>query len=90
MSGPGAPLAVVNLAWAVTEADLRALFERFGPIRTARVCTDPVTGRSRGFGFVEFEAGARVDLDAVIAATTGQVFRGRALRVERARPRGAR
>ena len=82
-------LAVLGLAWAVTQAELRALFARFGPVRQALLMTDPVTNRSRGFGFVEFDGAAGVDLDQVIAATTGHALRGRPIRVEHARPKPA-
>ena len=44
---------VSNLAWATTEDELRQLFEAYGHVEQVRIITDPETGRSRGFGFVE-------------------------------------
>jgi RNA recognition motif-containing protein len=44
---------VGNLAESVTRDDLRALFSKIGRVGGALVITDKVTGRSRGFGFVE-------------------------------------
>uniref|UniRef100_A0A7S1JB66 RRM domain-containing protein n=1 Tax=Eutreptiella gymnastica TaxID=73025 RepID=A0A7S1JB66_9EUGL len=46
---------VGNLAWAMTDADLKAEFQKFGPITKCNVLMDRMTGRSRGFGFVSFE-----------------------------------
>jgi RNA recognition motif-containing protein len=80
-------LSIRNLAWAVTEADLEALFGRFGRVHRILICTDPITDRPRGFGYVAFHYAVDVELDDVIAATTGQRLRGRAITVERARPR---
>lgn len=80
-------LRVRELAWRVTEADLRALFEPFGPLHRALICVDPHTGASRGFGFVEFTRQAAVDLDHVIAAMDGRPLHGRPIQVERARDR---
>ncbi|PSH02677.1 MAG: RNA-binding protein [Acidobacteria bacterium] len=57
-------LYVGNLDFAVTNDQLRALFEPFGAVETATVVIDRDTGRSRGFGFVEMadnsEAGAAI------------------------------
>jgi len=44
---------IANLSYSVNDADLNALFQEFGEISSARVITDRVTGKSRGFGFVE-------------------------------------
>ena len=44
---------VANLALETTSADLRAAFAGVGEVKSARVIYDRVTGRSRGFGFVE-------------------------------------
>jgi RNA recognition motif-containing protein len=52
-----------NLAESVTPDDLTALFSRIGRVRGALVITDKLSGRSRGFGFVEM-----VDVDEAIDA----------------------
>src|SRR5438046_1748716 len=47
---------VGNLPFATTNEQLRELFERFGPCDSATVVADRVSGRSRGFGFVEMQS----------------------------------
>ncbi|KAI4136279.1 MAG: hypothetical protein LQ341_005727 [Variospora aurantia] len=47
-------LFVGNLSWNVDEEWLTREFESFGEIKSARIMTDRETGRSRGFGYVEF------------------------------------
>jgi RNA recognition motif-containing protein len=44
---------VGNLAWATTNESLAAAFNPFGEVSSAIVMVDKMTGRSRGFGFVE-------------------------------------
>ena len=46
-------LYVGNLSYSVNDSTLRALFEPFGNIESARVISDRDTGSSKGFGFVE-------------------------------------
>jgi RNA recognition motif-containing protein len=52
-------LFVGNLSWSTTDASLRAFFEQVGTVESARVVMDKMTGRSRGFGFVEMPEGNR-------------------------------
>ena len=47
-------LYVGNLPYNTTEDDLRNLFSQYGSIDSVAVITDRETGRSKGFGFVEF------------------------------------
>ena len=47
-------LFVGGLSWDTDEQGLRAAFEPFGELDEVKVITDRDTGRSRGFGFVEF------------------------------------
>jgi RNA recognition motif-containing protein len=77
-------LYVGNLPFSATDESLRDYFASHGEVISARVITDRETGRSRGFGFVEIDAG---DIDAVIRATDGQDMDGRPLRVNEARER---
>lgn len=42
-----------NLAYAVTDDILRSTFEQFGAVQSAVIVKDKVSGRSKGFGFVE-------------------------------------
>ncbi len=83
----GKKLYVGNLSFTSTEAELRELFEEHGALESVNVITDRETGRSRGFGFVEYE-------DASSAAKAqqaldGRDFGGRSLRVNEAHERGA-
>ena len=48
-------LFVGSLAWATTDDSLSAHFAQCGTVASAKVVTDRESGRSRGFGFVEFE-----------------------------------
>ncbi|MGD8564618.1 MAG: RNA-binding protein [Desulfarculaceae bacterium] len=78
---------VGNLSFNSTEDELRGLFEEFGEVFSARVITDRMTGRSRGFGFVEMDNEAS---EAAINALNGKEMDGRALKVNEARPRESR
>ncbi len=44
---------VGNLSWQMTDEDLRTLFEQYGSVTSAKIFKDKVSGRSKGFGFVE-------------------------------------
>ncbi len=77
-------LYVGNLAWGVTDDDLRNTFADFGSVASAVVITDRETGRSRGFGFVELEDGG----DQAIEALNGQDLQGRPMRVNEAQSKG--
>lgn len=46
-------LLVRNLDRTTTEAELKALFEEFGPVQSCNLVMDQKTGGSKGFGFVE-------------------------------------
>lgn len=54
---------VGNLSWKTTEDQLKAHFETFGKVVSAKIVTDQMTGKSKGFGFVEME-----DADAAATA----------------------
>lgn len=79
---------VGNLDFHATEEALRALFERYGTVNSARIMTDRDTGRSRGFAFVEMANEA--EADKAIAALNGYTLDGRALNVNEARPKPER
>ena len=81
-------LFVGNISFKTTESELRAVFEPFGEIERVRVITDQVTGRSRGFGFVDM-ANDDEALKA-ISAINGKEVDGRPLNVSEAKPRPAR
>ena len=81
-------LFVGNLAFAVTTDDLRELFSQFGEIIDVIVLTDRMSGRSKGFGFVEFASDDSAK--QAIEALHGSDFQGRNLVVNEARPQAPR
>ena len=52
---PSNCLGVFGMSNNTTEQDLREIFERYGRVDSVKVIMDRETGRSRGFGFVNFE-----------------------------------
>jgi RNA recognition motif-containing protein len=64
---------------------LRKVFAQAGVVESARVMTDPMTGRSRGFGFVEMATAEGAE--AAIKKFNGHELDGWTLRVEHAKPR---
>ncbi len=81
----GNKLYVGNLPFTTTEADLRALFEEHGSVESANVISDRESGRSRGFGFVEFQNES--DAQDAQRALDGFDLDGRNLRVNEAQDR---
>lgn len=82
----GTKLYVGNLNFTTTEDSLRAAFGEGGrAVRSVAILTNPETGRSRGFGFVEM--GSDQDAQAAIQALDGVEFEGRPLKVNEARER---
>lgn len=76
---------VGNLAWRSTEDELRAAFEAYGEVSSAKIISDRDTGRSRGFGFVEMPDDNAAK--SAIEALNEQDLGGRNLRINEARPR---
>ncbi len=76
---------VGNLAYSVTDDDLRELFNEFGAVGSASVLSDKVTGQSKGFGFVEMQDNSAAD--RAIKELNGRQVKGRALKVNEAKPR---
>ncbi len=79
---------VGNLPWKTTEDDLVSLFGKFGRILDVRIIQDPSTGRSRGYGFVEFDLSGQIQ--QAVVALNGREFQGRPLMVSLARPKPPR
>jgi hypothetical protein len=77
-------LYVGNLPFSMTENDLTDLFAQAGNVARVQMINDRVTGRPRGFGFVEM--GTAEEAQAAIAKFHGQEINGRALTVNEARP----
>jgi cold-inducible RNA-binding protein len=78
-------LYVGNLNYATTEADLSDLFGAVGEVLSVNLITDRMTGRSKGFAFVEMsDANAA---QQAIDQLNGREVDGRPLKVAEARPR---
>ena len=77
-------LFVGNLAYSVSEEEVRDVFAEHGTIHSIKLILDRDTGRSRGFAFVEMDDS---EADAAMSALDGTEFLGRALRVNEARER---
>lgn len=81
-------LFVGNLSFQTTEADLQDYFGQVGVVKSANLMMDKVTGRSRGFGFVEFATAE--EAKKAVEQLHNKEFQGRALTVNIARPREER
>ncbi|MDD5584465.1 MAG: RNA-binding protein [Candidatus Omnitrophica bacterium] len=77
-------LYVGNLEFGVTEEELRKYIEEKGlTVKEVKIISDKFTGKSKGFGFAEFETEEQAQ--AAIDALDGKDLNGRTLRVSRAR-----
>ncbi len=78
-------LYVGNLSWGVNDDSLKAAFAECGEIVSAQVAMDRMTGRSKGFAFVEFAN--EEDAQKAVERWNGQDLDGRPLRVNVAQPK---
>lgn len=81
-------LYVGNLSYSTTQESLQTLFAQAGTVVSATVIMDRMSGRSKGFGFVEMSS--QEEADKAIEMFNGQDFEGRTLTVNVARPMEAR
>ena len=81
----GTRLYVGNLPYNVKDAELQEMFAPYGTVASAQVIMDRMSGRSKGFGFVEM--GSDTEAQAAIAALNGKETGGRTLTVNEAKPR---
>ena len=81
-------LYVGGLPYSTTQDELKDAFTKAGAVSSVSIIMDKMTGRSRGFGFVEMEQDA--DADAAIEMWNGKDFDGRKLTVNEAKPMEAR
>ena len=79
---------VGNLAYSITDAELREAFGEFGEVAEVNLVTDRTTGQSKGFGFVEMPNNS--EADAAIKALNSTQLNGRAIKVNQAKPKGDR
>ena len=78
-------LFVGNLAQETTSTEIRDLFSAVGVVESCHLISDPETGRSRGFGFVEMNS--REAADAAKEKFNGHELHGKTLKVNEAKPR---
>ncbi len=80
----GKKLYVGNLPFSATQGELDELFGQVGTVESVNIITDKFSGESRGFGFVEMATDE--EAQAAIERLDGQDLKGRALKVNEARP----
>jgi RNA recognition motif-containing protein len=83
-----AKLFVGNLTFTATENDLQDHFSQAGVVVSVNIMQDRMTGRSRGFAFIEMSS--KEDAEKAIAMFHSKDFQGRPLTVNEARPREER
>ena len=81
-------LFVGNLSYQTAENDLQDYFSQAGVVTSANVMMDKITGRSRGFAFVEFASAE--EAAKAVEQFHNKEFQGRMLTVNVARPREER
>ncbi len=81
-------LYVGGLPYQVTEHTLREIFSAHGTVESATVITDRMTGRSKGFGFVEMSS--QEEAQQAIDKLNGTDLEGRNITVNEAKPRQPR
>ncbi len=85
MSGNRPRLYVGNLPYQLTSEELKDFFSGAGQVTDAAVITDRETGRSKGFGFVDFVT--EEDATRAQSMFNGAQLRNRTLKVDLAKPR---
>lgn len=81
-------LFVGNLSWTTTSDDLQQIFSQAGNVTSATVISDRATGRSKGFGFVEYATPE--EAEKAKAELEGKDLNGRPLHISDARPQEPR
>jgi len=76
-------LYVGNLKFDMTDQELEEAFAPYGEVASATIIKDRISGRSKGFGFVEFVNDE--DADAAREALNGKELKGRTVRIDNAR-----
>ena len=79
-------LYVSGLNFKMTNDELRTLFEQYGEVSSTKIINDKMTGRSRGFGFVEMNDGA----ETAMSELNGAEIMGKTISVSEARPQTER
>lgn len=81
-------LFVGNLPFSVTQEEMQELFSEHGEVVEVNLITDRMSGRSKGFGFVEYAT--EEEAAAAVEAMSGSELDGRELVVNIARPKAPR
>jgi RNA recognition motif-containing protein len=79
---------VGNLDYQLTEDNLKAAFQAYGEVQSARIITDRDTGRSKGFGFIEMPE--KDEALKAIEVLNGTELGGKTITVNEARPKPQR
>ena len=79
----GKKLNIGNLPDSATEQDLSDKFSAYGTVKSVKLITDRVTGRNRGFGFIEMASKAAAQ--AAIDSLNGTDYEGRPMKVNEAK-----
>jgi RNA recognition motif-containing protein len=79
---------VGNLAYGLTDSNLKEIFAPFGEVASASIIMDRDSGRSKGFGFVEMPNNS--EAENAIKALNGKEVQGRNITVNQAKPRTER
>lgn len=76
---------VGNLSWNMTDSDLTNLFQAYGSVSSAKILLDKMSGRSKGFGFVEMENAD--EANAAISGLNNTEVQGRKIVVNESQPK---
>jgi cold-inducible RNA-binding protein len=76
---------VGNLSYDATEDELAAEFGTFGKVDSVTIPADRISGRPKGFAFVEMAS--NTEAEAAITGLNGRVFKDRTIVVNESRPR---
>jgi len=79
---------VGNLSYHIKEDSLKAMFDEFGEVESAKIIMDRFSGRSKGFGFVEMPNNS--EADQAIKSLNGKFIEGKNIKVNQANPGGKR
>lgn len=84
----GKKLFIGNLPYSATDASLTEIFSQAGQVQSAKVVMDRMSGRSKGFGFVEMTTDA--EAVASVEKFHGADYDGRTITVAEAKPQPLR
>jgi RNA recognition motif-containing protein len=76
---------VGNIPYSMSETQMKELFSQYGEVASVKIITDPHSGQSKGFGFVEMAK--KEDAENAIQQLNGKDVSGRNIKVNLAKPR---